>query len=185
MKKLLMLISNGFEELEALSVADLGRRAGVLVDICSITGSRTLTGSHRIEISADRVLSDCDTPEALVCAYDGLVLPGGQPNANTLRDDPRVISIVGAFHRQKKLIGAICAAPIVLERAGLLKNRKATSYPNCLNETACRYLKEPVVTDGNLVTSRGAGTAIAFALGLISALGLSAEAESVKNSILY
>lgn len=185
--KVLMLVSDGFEEVEALTVVDMLRRGGVTVDIWSITGSRTLKGSHQIVVEADGVLPA--KGEGGFCAleqvYDALVLPGGLPNSHTLRDDERVRELIRTFYRAKKLVSAICAAPCALEAAGLLERRAATSYPGCLDETRCNYRQESVVCSGRIVTSRGVGTALPFAFVLLEELGLPEEAKQLRKSVLY
>ncbi|MBQ8828284.1 MAG: DJ-1/PfpI family protein [Clostridia bacterium] len=186
MKKILMLISNGFEEVEALTAVDLLRRAGITVDMCSITGEKTLYGSHDIKIIADCLIEDIKNAEKAVSVYDGIVLPGGMPNSTNLRDDERVLSYIKAFAAAGKITAAICAAPIALERAGLLDGIEATSYPDCLDETRCLYCNDiKTVVSNNIVTSRGVGTAIDFALALIGKIDTSEKADTVAKAILY
>ncbi|MBP3391338.1 MAG: DJ-1/PfpI family protein [Clostridia bacterium] len=181
MGKILMLIHNGFEEIEALTTVDLCRRGGLEVCVCSMTGNETLQGAHGIQVVADAQYED-----VVADAYDMVVLPGGLPNATSLRDDDRVIHTLQLFNRQDKWLGAICAAPIALERAGLLRGRKATSYPGCLEDSsACLYLEAPVAVDGKIVTSRGVGTAIAFALQIIELLVSAEKAKEIGKGILY
>lgn len=187
--KLLMLISDGFEEIETAAPADLLRRAGVCVEVCSITGQSIVKGSRGISFLSDTLLPESvgeAAAAALAEQYDGVILPGGQPNAGTLRDDGRVLRIVNAFYKQQKITAAICAAPCVFEKAGLLTGRRATSYPGCIDPTSCgEYLSDRVVRDGSLITSRGAGTAIDFSLEILRALGLPEQAETVCAQILY
>lgn len=187
--KMLMLFSDGFEEIEAAAPIDLLRRAGVSVETCSITENSTLTGAHGIPFGADSVLpQEIDTAkvEALAASYDGLLLPGGQPNAGTLCGDTRVLQIVQAFFAADKITAAICAAPCVFERAGILTDKKATSYPGCIDPASCaEYRQDRVVRDGTVITSRAAGTAIDFGLEILRGLGLAEQAESVRAQILY
>lgn len=181
MGKILMLIHNGFEEIEALTTVDLCRRAGLEVCVCSMTGREMLQGAHGIQVKAD-VLFENVAPQS----YDMVVLPGGLPNATSLRDDQRVIDVLKDFHKQGKWLGAICAAPIALERAGLLQGRKATSYPGCLiDEQACQYTESPVAADGKIVTSRGVGTVIDFALRIIALLVSPEKSKEIGTGILY
>ncbi len=179
---ILMLISNGFEEVEALTVVDLLRRGGVKVNMCSMTGDSVLHGSHGIDVIANSVWKN---DEFDFDEYDGVVLPGGLPNAHTLRDDERVIDIVKHFALQNKITAAICAAPCVLERAGLLKGKEATSYPGCIDEKQCNYQEIPTVVCDNVVTSRGVGTAIDFALSLLRVLKGPDVAADISEAILY
>lgn len=180
MKKVLVLLHNGFEEIEAMTPVDLCRRAGVEVCVCSMTGELTIHGAHGIDLHADAMFA-CIDP----ASYDMILLPGGMPNSTSLRDDARVITTVVDAYNHGKWVAAICAAPIALERAGLLRGRKATSYPGCLaDESACEYLTDPVVCDGRIITSRGAGTAMAFALYIIEVLVSAQQAEMIRKGIL-
>lgn len=184
----IMLVSNGFEEVEALTVIDLLRRGGVQADICSMTGERMLCGSHEIRVLADCVYESGEEygiSGESVLQYDGVILPGGLPNAHTLRDDVRVMKILRAFAAAGKLTAAICAAPCALEAAGLLDGIEATSYPGHLDESKCIYTEAPSVVSGKVVTSRGVGTAIDFALTLLRESGMPEEARRVASAILY
>lgn len=180
MKRILVLVHNGFEEIEAVTPIDLCRRAEIDVCVCSMTGDFVLHGAHGIDCHADALFEQIDPT-----AYDMVLLPGGMPNSTSLRDDPRVIDTILDAYRQGKWITAICAAPIALEKAGLLEGRKATSYPGCLvDESACTYLTEPVVCDGKIITSRGPGTAMLFALKIIEVLVSAETAEQIRKGIL-
>ncbi|NLN03969.1 MAG: DJ-1/PfpI family protein [Clostridiaceae bacterium] len=178
--KTLMLISNGFEEIEAITTIDILRRCGVKVDVASITGSREINGARDIKMVTDTLIEDVD-----VNGYDALLLPGGLPNAHNLRDDKRVIRIVKEYDKAGKVLAAICAAPCILERAGVIKNKNVTSYPGCIDESAVNYKKVKAVRDGNIVTGCGVGGAIDFALLIAKSLGKVEEAEKVRKGILY
>lgn len=180
MKRILVLIHDGFEEMEALTPVDLCRRAGLSVDLCSMTGRNLLKGARGITVGTDLLFEEADLD-----SYDAVILPGGLPNATSLRDDERVMRVLADYAAADKWIGAICAAPIALERAGLLKKRRATSYPGCLqDECACYYETIPVCVDGRLITSRGAGTAIHFALNFIENLVSAEKAREIAASIM-
>lgn len=187
--KMLMLISDGFEEIEAAAPIDLLRRAGVSVTVCSTTGRKTLTGAHEIQLLAEEVLPAAiggNDAAQLASSYDGVILPGGQPNASTLRDDERVIAIVKAFSAAGKITAAICAAPCVLEKAGILQGKRATSFPGCIDPASCASYEETrAVRDGTVITSRSAGTAIDFGIEILRGLGLSDQADAVRSAILY
>lgn len=183
MKRMLMLVSNGFEEIEAIGTVDILRRCGVSVTVCSITGSLTVTSSRNITVVCDSVLEDGLID---VNQWDGVILPGGQPNADTLRDTPEVIALVRAFYRADKLCCAICAAPIVLEKAGLLEGKQVTSYPDCLaDESRCIFTGAPVVIDDHLITGRGPGVTCDFAFAISDALGLSERCAEVRRAMLF
>lgn len=187
--KILMIISNGFEETEAVAPYDILKRAGVNVDIYSITGDYELTSTHNMIIKANQLVPevvDKDYAEKLANIYDGIVLPGGQPNAGNLQKDSRVISIVRAFNNLGKVVSAICAAPCVLQRAGIVSDKRITSYPGCVDESDCReFTGENVVRDGNIVTGKAAGCAIDFGLEILKALGMNKESEQIKEQIFY
>jgi 4-methyl-5(b-hydroxyethyl)-thiazole monophosphate biosynthesis len=162
MDKVLIYLAPGFEELEAVTIIDLLRRAGVDVTIAGLE-REAVTGSHEITIACDAFYEDVDADD-----FDYLILPGGQPGTNNLKSDKHILEIVRKFDSDNKIIGAICAAPTVLHEAGILNNVKVTSYPsekNVFNPSL--YEENYVVTDGNIVTSRGVGTAIDFTLDII------------------
>lgn len=180
--KVLMLISNGFEEIEALGTVDVLRRLGVEVTTCSVTGLKKIISSRGIPIVCDKEVSDIYADAAL---WDAVVLPGGQPNSNTLRDSDKVMEIVKDFASSGKLTCAICAAPIALERAGLLSGRKVTAYPRCLAcDGSYEYTGEKVVRDGNIITSKGPGTMYDFAFEIANALGLGNKLEELKAAMM-
>jgi 4-methyl-5(b-hydroxyethyl)-thiazole monophosphate biosynthesis len=162
MDKVLIYLAPGFEELEAVTIIDLLRRAGIDVTIAGLE-REAVTGSHEITITCDAFYEDVDADD-----FDYLILPGGQPGTNNLKSDKRILEIVRKFDSDDKIIGAICAAPTVLHEAGILNNVKVTSYP--LEKKVfdpSLYEENDVVTDGNIVTSRGVGTAIDFTLDII------------------
>ena len=183
MKKLLMFVSNGFEDIEAIGTVDILRRCGVHVEVCSVTGSLQVTSARNISIVCDRVIED-GTIDA--SQWDGVILPGGQPNADTLRDSPEVIDFVRKFYQANKLCCAICAAPIVLERAGLTEGKQVTSYPGCLiDESRCIFTGASVTVDGNLITGRGPGVTCDFAFTICGTLGLSEKAAEVRRAMMF
>lgn len=176
MKKVATILANGFEEIEALTIVDVLRRAGF--DCDTIGFEESVTGSHQIIVEVDRLwngdLSD----------YDAIFLPGGMPGAANLRDYEELIAALQAERNNGKTISAICAAPIVLARAGLLKGKNYTCYDGFEQEIQDgHYLKETVVKDGNLLTSRGPSTALALAYALVDHLG--GDAQRLRESMLY
>ena len=176
MAKVAVILANGFEEIEALTVVDVLRRANISCDMVGF--EEQVTGSHNIQVTADRVF-DGDLSD-----YDLLVLPGGMPGSANLRDNQALISEIQAFNQEGKKISAICAAPIALHQAGVLKDKHFTCYDGVQEQiTDGIYQKETVVVDGNLTTSRGPSTALAFAYELVDQLG--GDAESLRVGMLY
>lgn len=180
MKRIAVFLAEGFEEGEALFVVDIMRRAGFQCDSVSIRGEM-VEGSHGIVVKADKLISD------EIKAYDMIVLPGGSPGATNLRDDGRIIELVQYFdNAPDKFIGAICAAPMVLERAGIIEGRKITSYPGEKYVSLfaqANYVEDIVAIDDHLITSRGPGTTMAFAYALVDALG--GDSDVLKKGMLY
>lgn len=180
MKKVLLLLAEGFEEVEALTIVDYLRRMDIVVDTVSI-GGKNVQGAHGINIEADKKIEAIDD----IKNYDGLVIPGGIPGATNLRDDDRVIKLVKEFNQEQKIIAAICAGPIVLERAGILKGKKVTSYPGFEDELKeSVYKEELVVQDGNIITARGPAVAIYFAIKLVENLVGEEKASELRRDIL-
>ena len=142
--KFLVLLANGNETIEVFTFVDYMRRIGVDVDMVSTTGSVDLVTSHSIKYQADLLLEDIDPS-----TYDGLYIPGGTKGAETLRDDDRVIEIVKDFDQKEKIIAAICAGPIVLDRAGVLADKKATSHPTIKDDlkNLGQYIDDEIVDE--------------------------------------
>lgn len=179
MPKIVVPLAEGFEEIEAVAVIDLLRRAGVEVVTASLDGE-SVTGAHGITVKSDALLKAVD-----VKSLDGVVLPGGQPGTRNLLKSTPVREILIALDREDKLVAAICAAPTVLAAAGVLNNRRAACYPGLEKElTGARPVSEPVAEDGNIITSRGIGTALPFALALITRLCGPEKAAQVKKAVL-
>jgi 4-methyl-5(b-hydroxyethyl)-thiazole monophosphate biosynthesis len=167
MSKVLVPLAQGFEEIEAVAIVDLLRRAGIEVHTASLAG-REVTGSHDITVLADARLDEVDGGD-----YDMIVLPGGMPGTTHLKADPRVVRLLQQFAESGRYTAAICAAPSVLAHAGLLEGRRATSFPGFLTPGSApgiRLSEDAVVVDGKVATSRGPGTAVPFGLALIELL---------------
>ncbi len=167
MPRVLLPLAEGFEEIEAVTIVDLLRRAGIEVCTASL-GDLRVTGSHGITVVADATLDEAARGE-----FEMIVLPGGMPGADHLKNDDRVVALLRRFAAQGRYTAAICAAPGVLAHAGLLEGREATSFPGFLRADSApgvRLSEAPVVVDGKVVTSRGPGTAIDFSLALIELL---------------
>jgi 4-methyl-5(b-hydroxyethyl)-thiazole monophosphate biosynthesis len=181
MPRVLVPLAEGFEEIEAITVVDLLRRAGIEVHTASLAG-RAVTGSHGITVTADLPLD-----QARATDYDMIALPGGMPGADHLKQDPRVISLLQQFAQSGRYTAAICAAPGVLAHAGLLEGRAATSYPGFLRADSApgiRLREEAVVVDGKVATSRGPGTAMEFGLKLIELLAGPEARRRVQERLL-
>ena len=174
--KALVPLAEGFEELEAVTIIDVLRRAGVEVTVAALASS-PVTGSHAIQIAADTTLDAVDAR-----SFDAVVLPGG-PAAKRLRDDARVLEIVRAAAASGKLVAALCAAPIALEAAGVRAGKRATVYPGNALPSA-ELVEERVVIDGNIVTSRGPGTALEFSLTLVEALVNREKANELRAAMI-
>lgn len=176
--KVLVPLAEGFEEIEAISIIDVLRRAGVEVITACLT-ENPVKGSHNISVVADRNLSGCSENE-----FDAMILPGGMPGSENLKKSHPVIALLQSFHQKGKLVGAICAAPMVLGHAGILQGKKATCYPGFENElVGATVLDRPVVADNLVVTGRGAGCAIPFALEIVGILKGDAVKSTLKDNL--
>lgn len=181
MKKVAVLLANGFEEIEALTAVDLLRRARVYVDTVSITDDYMVHGSHGINVQTEDLFDEVDFNE-----FDMVVLPGGLPGTTYLNDHAGVQKVVKSFAESGKYVGAICAAPSILGGLGLLNGKHAISYPSFEDKlTGAIVTRNAVVQDGNIITSRGMGTSIDFALKLVEVMAGAEKASEIGDSILY
>lgn len=181
MKKVSVFLADGFEEIEGLTVVDLLRRAGIIVSTVSITGNQMIHGAHGIDVAADVLFENSNAGEA-----DMLVLPGGQPGTSHLKEHAQLKQLLRRYDNQHKYIAAICAAPSILGEMGILNKRKATSFPAVEEQlTGASVSHQPVVVDDHIITSRGLGTAIDFALKLIEILISEEKADEIGQSIIY
>lgn len=163
MKKLGVFLANGCEEIEALTVVDVVRRAGMEVVMISISDDLEIKGAHNIVFQAEVTAKEADFE-----SLDGIVLPGGMPGTIHLGKSACVQEIIRKFAEEGKLVSAICAAPSVLGEAGLLQGKSATCYPGFEEKLLGATVKEEcVVVDGNIITSRSMATAIVFALEIV------------------
>ncbi len=182
MASVLVPLAEGCEELEAVTIIDLLVRAGIKVVSAGLKPG-PLRASRGVVITPDITLD-----EALQQEFDMVVLPGGLPGANHLNDDPRIQSLLRKMADDGRYTAAICAAPKVLLNAGVLAGKQATSYPGSLDGldlSAVDYREETVVQDGKVITSRGPGTAIPFALALIENLEGRQKRDEVAKGLLY
>lgn len=179
MKRVLIPLADGFEEIETVTLVDVLRRADLDVVVAGLKGGEIL-GSRRLRVVPDAALDQVKDQD-----FDVIVLPGGQPGVDNLRKDPRVLDLLREMNQKRKLIGAICAAPLALRDAGLTSGLRLTSYPAFQSELpGSRYDESRVVSDGNIVTSRGPGTALEFALKLVELLAGKKKAEELSQALL-
>ena len=174
-----IMLADGFEEVEALAVADVLYRAGVRSDLISVTDARHVTSSHGIRVVADLMLEDVD-----LSTYTVLFLPGGMPGTLNLEKSEKVNEFIDRASSDGKLICAICAAPSVLGHKNLLRGKTATCFPGFEKDLyGAVATGAPVERDGNIITARGMGVALEFGLKTVEALCGSEVAESIKTSV--
>lgn len=176
MSKAAIVLAPGFEEIEALTTVDILRRASITCDIVGF--DKEVKGAHDIAVKADKVLNDS------LSAYDLIILPGGMPGAANLRDNETVIRSLQTLHNEGRPVAAICAAPIVLERAGLLEGKAFTCFPGAEDDIESGEHHDAVVmVDDNIITSRGPATAFEFGYTLVELLN--GNAEELKEAMQY
>jgi len=179
MKKVLVALAPGFEEIETVTVVDILRRAGARVVLAG-TEEGLIEGSRGIKIMADAHVNQIDHAD-----FDLIVLPGGQPGTANLQKNAKVLALLKNMHQAQKQIAAICAAPMVLQTAGILKGCKVTSHPSVKeNLSGIDYSENRVVADGTIITSRSPGTALEFALKLVEILFGEDRMEAVNAGVL-
>lgn len=178
--KILMPLADGFEEIEALTVVDILRRAAIDVTVAGLRKG-TVEGAHKIVVQPDAVLDKIDIKD-----FDGIVLPGGYPGYVNLGKDERVMNMFREMDRSGKYVAAICCTPYTLVKGGLLQGRKVTVSPSGKKEVAAtgQYCEDRVVVDGNLITSQSPGTAMEFALKLVEVLAGEEAMKKVKAQTL-
>lgn len=176
MKKSTVIVAPGFEEAETLTIADILRRAHI---DCRLVGlDDVVAGAHGIQVRCDQLLSD------EVCDFDMIILPGGYGGVDAMLASDKLIEVLKQMADQGKYIGAMCAAPVVLEKANLLSGKNFTAYKGYDQKIAQgHFCYEKTVVDGHLITSRGPATAYAFAYKLVELLGK--DAIAVKNRMVY
>ncbi len=181
-----LFLADGCEEIEALTVADLLYRSGIPCTTVSVMGRPTVTSSHKIVITADTVIEDIDPED-----YSMLVLPGGIPGTPNLAACQKLTEAVTSFAGrgdEGKAVAAICAAPSILANLGILEGKDATCNPcvnDVLEEKGAHRTEDPAVTCGNVITSRGMGTAIDFGLAIVSYYKGAEAADALAGKILY
>lgn len=176
MKKAAIIIASGFEEGEALTIADIIKRAHLQCDLVGF--EQEVKGGHEIIVRCDHILNET------LLDYDMVILPGGYGGAEAMKNNPTLISYLQQINEKGKYVCAMCAAPIVLEKANLLVDKKFTAYQGYDQKIKQgTYLNDKVVIDGNIVTSRGPATAYGFAYELVELLG--GDALAVKKRMVY
>ena len=176
-----IFLAEGFEEIEALTVVDMLRRAKIGIAMVSITRNNMVTGAHKIKIVTDILFEDSEYGDA-----EMFILPGGMPGTTNLMQHDGLGKLLVQAGKKGKNLAAICAAPRVLGSKGLLKGKNATCYPGTEDISfGAKYLDADVIADGNVITSRGMGTAIDFSLSLITRLKNKEEAIKVAEAIQY
>jgi len=179
-RKVLVPVADGCEEIEAVTIVDVLRRAGAQVTVASVDDLR-VTASRGVKLVADRLVKEC-----LDESFDLVVLPGGMPGAEHLRDSPELAELLKGQKEQRKLYGAICAAPaVVLEHHGLLEGLRATGHPSFAERLdRSQDADSRVVVDGGCATSQGPGTAMEFALKLVELLYDKAKADDIARAMV-
>ena len=181
MSKIGIFMAQGCEEIEGLTVVDVARRAGIEVIMISLNHEVAIKGSHKIIFLADERKKDVDFSE-----LDGIVLPGGIPGTLSLNADETVQKVIKEFAEGGKMVAAICAAPSVLGEAGLLQGKKATCHPGFEKKlVGAEFVAEPVVRDENIITSRGMGTAVDFALAIVEYFAGESAVAQVREGLVY
>lgn len=181
MAKIAVCMADGCEEIEALTVVDVLRRGKMEAVTLSVNGIKKVTGSHQITFETDDLIENArwDT-------FDGIVLPGGMPGTTNLGSCAAVTERIRSFASEGKLVAAICAAPSVLGENGLLEGKRATSYPGFEEKLkGAGYVTEPVAVDGNIITSRGMGTAIDFSLSIVAYFTDRENAAELGETFMY
>lgn len=179
MPRVVVILADGFEEVEAMAIVDVLRRA----DIDTVTAGLhegPVVSARKVKVIPDTVIDSVRSDD-----FDMIVLPGGQPGTDNLNADNRVKELLRSFSQKGKLTGAICAAPFVLANAGVLQGKHATSFPSYKDRLgSVIYEEKTVVEDGNIVTSRGPGTALSFGLAIVARLLTREKAQKIREAML-
>jgi 4-methyl-5(b-hydroxyethyl)-thiazole monophosphate biosynthesis len=179
MKKIAILLEDGFEEIEAIVPIDVLRRLEFDVILAGKTAK--VAGAHNIHIDTDSLIEELKADE-----LDAVILPGGLPGSTNLRDNPVVIELISSMYNSGKLVSAICAAPIALQKAGIMNGKVCTGYPMPMLKEAlsdAEYTGERVEVDGNIITGKGPGAAFEFAVAIAAYLGKEPQARSLMKNM--
>lgn len=178
--KVLVHFANGFEEVEAITPVDVLRRAGCEVVTVSVTGKREVTSRRGVTIVTDKLFDEKDYISA-----DVIILPGGQPGADNLNAHAGLRKQIQSFHKQGRVVSAICAAPLVLGGAGILKGKKVTCFPGTeTNLEGAICTGNMVEQDGNIITGKGPGAAMLFSLTLAEKLMGTSKVNELKKAMI-
>lgn len=181
MSKVCVFFGTGYEEIEALTVVDILRRQGIDTEMVSVMGEKTVVGSHQISVAMDSLIEDVDFDKV-----DVLVLPGGGLGTENLEKCGILMEQVDAFAAAGKPLCAICAAPSILGHRGILKGKKATAYPGFEEQLEGAIVtREAAVQDGNIITGRGMGCSIPFALKIVEYLVDAKASDEMAEKIIY
>ncbi len=179
MAKIVILLADGFEELEAVAIIDVLRRAEIEIVSAGLKEG-PVSSAHNVKVIPDTMIDKISSDD-----FDMLVLPGGIPGSDNLNADERVINLIKDFNAKGKMTGAICAAPYVLANAGILDGKRATSYPSFSDRLGSAvYVEKTVVKDGNIMTSRGPGTALCFGLAIVEKFAGKEKAAQIRDAML-
>jgi 4-methyl-5(b-hydroxyethyl)-thiazole monophosphate biosynthesis len=179
MPKVAVILADGFEEVEAMAIIDVLRRAEIEVTVAGLHDG-PVASARKVRVVPDALIDAVRADE-----FDMIVLPGGQPGADNLNADQRVKELVRSFAAKGKITAAICAAPYVLGNAGVLAGKRATAYPSYRDRLAgALYEEKTVVEDGNVLTSKGPGTALCFGLAIAARLAGKEKASKIKEAML-
>ena len=180
MKDLLVFLAEGFEEIEALTIVDVLRRANLKVDTVSISDRLEVKGAHDVKIFADKVFDEINIED-----YRAMYIPGGQPGATNLKNDKRVLECANVFNDEERKVIAICAGPQVLDAAGLLKDEKFTCYPGVEERLKVKDSQDAaIVEENNIITAMGPALAILLGVKLVEILASKEKAEEVAEGLL-
>lgn len=180
METAVIILADGFEEIEAVAVIDILRRANISLTIAGLHGTTCTSARNLI------VTTDCTLESVKNTTFDAVILPGGEPGTTHLENSILLSSFLQIHFEKNKILAAICAAPRILEKQGFLNKKKATSFPATKEKMlSCIYSTDPVVVDQNIITSRGAGTALEFAYTLVNTLKSKEIAQKLKETMVY
>lgn len=178
MKKIAVFLADGFEEVEALAPVDVLRRAGIETTIVGAK-NQTVYSSRKVKVIADALLAEVDLD-----SYDGIIIPGGQPGADNLTADDAVINWIQKFNQEGKLLASLCAGPLALNRAGVIKGKKVTCYPGVEKFLlGVDHQDALVVCDGNIITGKGPAAALAFSFAIVDYLGI--DSKPIQDGMQY